>query len=105
MSGLELAPRFAADPDTWSSCAVPHEQGSSASLSPSLAHGFVTPLLLAAILPKPPVGSADPRCVGGSQGSGGSRNRLPAAGSESPLAALAGSWAPPPLPHMWSQSL
>ena len=100
-----MAPRFAAGSDTRSSCAVPHEQVSPASLSPFLARGFGTPRLLSAILPKPPVGSADPRCMGGSRGSGGSRNRLPAAGGESPLAAPAGSWPPPPLLLMWSRPL
>ena len=98
-----MAPSFAAGSDTRSSCTVPHEQVSPASLSPFLARGFGTPRLLSAILPKPPVGSADPRCMGGSRGSGGSRNRLPAASSESPLAAPAGSWPPPPLLLMWSQ--
>ena len=51
LSGLEMAPRFAAGSDIGSSCAVPHEQVSPASLSPFLARGFVTPLLLSAILP------------------------------------------------------
>ena len=105
LSGVEMASRFAAGSDTGSSCAAPHEQVSPASLSPSLARSFVTPLLLLAILPNPPVGSADPRCMGGSQGSGGSRNPLPAAGSEFTLVAPASGGELPPLLHMWSRLL
>ena len=100
-----MAPRFAAGSGAWSSCAVPREQASPASLSPLLACGFGTPRFRSVILPNPPVGSADLRCLGCSPGSGGSRNRLPATRSESPLAAPAIGWAPPPLPHIWSRPL
>ena len=103
LSGLEMAPRFVAGSGARSSWAVPREQTSPASLSPLLACGFGTPRLRSAILSNPPVGSADPRCLGCSRGSGGSRNRLPATRSESPLAAPASGWAPPPLLHMRSR--
>ena len=70
LGGVVTASRSAASPAAWSSCAVPHEWISTASLSLSPACGFVTPLLLLAIPPTLPVCSANLRCMVGSQGGG-----------------------------------